>query len=164
MKKDKFLNPGGINGTGTGVVNVNSEDFKALQQAIIEHNKKYTPEERMKYDLIALHIQMKSYISKDYDREYRSVGEFLKGYVKAIGIKNKTFAQYIDIEESNLSAIIRGKRKINLNLALKLEHIFGVDADIWLRVQSKNELQKLKEERKDDYEKYQLADLLKKVG
>ena len=164
MNKDKFLNREGINGTGTGVVNVNSEDFKALQQAIIEHNKKYTPEERMKYDLIALHIQMKSYISKDYDREYRSVGEFLKGYVKAIGIKNKTFAQYIDIEESNLSAIIRGKRKINLNLALKLEHIFGVDADIWLRVQSKNELQKLKEERKDDYEKYQLADLLKKAG
>jgi len=164
MNKDKFLNREGINGTGTGVVNVNSEDFKALQQAIIEHNKKYTPEERMKYDLIALHIQMKFYISKDYDREYRSVGEFLKGYVKAIGIKNKTFAQYIDIEESNLSAIIRGKRKINLNLALKLEHIFGVDADIWLRVQSKNELQKLKEERKDDYEKYQLADLLKKAG
>jgi len=110
MKTDKFLNPGGINGTGTGIVNVNSEDFKALQQAIIEHNKKYTPEERMKYDLIALHIQMKSYVSKDYDRAHRGVGEFLKGYINAIGIKNKVFAQYIEIEDSNLSA--QGERKV----------------------------------------------------
>ena len=164
MKTDKFLNPGGINGTGTGIVNVNSEDFKALQQAIIEHNKKYTPEERMKYDLIALHIQMKSYVSKDYDRAHRGVGEFLKGYINAIGIKNKTFAQYIEIEESNLSAILKGKRKINLNLALKLEQIFGVDADIWLRVQSKNELQKLKEKKRNTYQKYQLTDLLRKAG
>jgi len=164
MKTDKFLNPGGINGTGTGIVNVNSEDFKALQQAIIEHNKKYAPEERMKYDMIALHIQMKEYLSKDYDRAYRGVGEFLKGYIEAIGIKNKVFAQYIEIEESNLSAILRDKRKINLNLALKLEQIFGVDADIWLRVQSKNELQKLKEKNRNTYQKYQLTDLLRKVG
>lgn len=162
MANKKFLNPGGINGTGTGVVNVNSEDFKALQRAIREEVKKQTPEERMKYALIALHIQMKTYISKDYDGVYRSVGEFLKGYMTAIGIKNKTFAQYIEIEESNLSAIVRDKRKINLNLALKLEQIFGVDANIWLQIQSKNELQKLKEERKNDYQKYQLADLLKK--
>jgi len=109
MKTDKFLNPGGINGTGTGIVNVNSEDFKALQQAIIEHNKKYTPEERMKYDLIALHIQMKSYVSKDYDRAHRGVGEFLKGYINAIGIKNKVFAQYIEIEDSNPSARVNEK-------------------------------------------------------
>jgi len=164
MANKKFLNPGGINGTGTGVVNVNSEDFKALQRTILEEVKNQTPEERMKYALIALHIQMKTYISKDYDRAYRSVGDFLKGYIKAIGIKNKTFAQYIEIEESNLSAIIRDKRKITLNLALKLEQIFGVDAGIWLQIQSKNELQKLKEERKNDYQKYQLADLLKKAS
>jgi len=163
MNTDKFINRGGINGSGTGIVNVNSEDFKALQNAIIEHNKKYTPEERMKYDLIALHIQMKDYLSKDYDRAYQGVGKFLKGYIEAVGIKNKTFAQYIEIEES-LSAIIKGKRKISLNLALKLEQIFGVDAGIWLQIQSKNELQKLKDERKNDYQKYQLADLLKKAG
>jgi len=145
MNTDKFINRGGINGSGTGIVNVNSEDFKALQNAIIEHNKKYTPEERMKYDLIALHIQMKDYLSKDYDRAYQGVGKFLKGYIEAVGIKNKTFAQYIEIEES-------------------LEQIFGVDAGIWLQIQSKNELQKLKDERKNDYQKYQLADLLKKAG
>jgi len=39
-KEKKIINPGGVNGTGKGVVNTNSKEFKALRKAIIEDAKK----------------------------------------------------------------------------------------------------------------------------
>ena len=35
----KEINPGGVNGTGKGIVNTNSKDFKGLRDAIKEHAK-----------------------------------------------------------------------------------------------------------------------------
>ena len=54
--ENEEINPGGINGSGKGVVNTNSEDYKALQQAA----QKQTPEEKRKYGLLALKFRMES--------------------------------------------------------------------------------------------------------
>jgi len=160
-KKNEIINPGGINGTGKGVVNTNSEDFKALQRAIIEDSKKQTLEERMSYQLISLRFQMESYISEKTPKEIITSGDFLKKHLKAIGIKNKEFAKYTDIEESNLSAILKGRRKINIDFAYKLGEIFNVNPNMWLLIQSKNELLQIDEARKREYKRYKLKDLLK---
>ncbi|MFK7947217.1 MAG: hypothetical protein AB8G11_06500 [Saprospiraceae bacterium] len=61
---EKFINKGGINGTGKGVVNTNSKDYKALQKAIQEHAKQQTKTEKIRYWLIGLRFQMESYIAK----------------------------------------------------------------------------------------------------
>lgn len=107
---------------------------------------------------------MASYVSEKNPSERIEVGEFLKRHLRAIKVKNKDFASFIEMEESNLSSIIRGRRKINTDLAFKLGALFDLSPDLWLLLQSKNELLGVDKERRIFYKKYKLEDLLKKVG
>jgi len=50
-KEKKIINAGGVNGSGKGIVNTNSKDFKALRKAIIEHAKNQSPEDKIKIEL-----------------------------------------------------------------------------------------------------------------
>jgi len=164
MSKKKEINEGGVNGSGKRIVNTNSKEYKALQRAIIEHSQSQSQSDIIRYDLISLKYQMHKYISVNEPILLKEVGAFLKDHLQAIGIKNKEFAKYIELEESNLSAIIRNKRKINIDLALKLGKVFSIHPNIWLLIQSKNELLKIDQKKKLTYSKYKLDDLLKKVG
>lgn len=158
------INLGGINGSGQGLVNTNSKDFKGLREAIKEHAKQQTPLEQIRYELLSLKFQMETYVSDEEPLELIDVGAFLKRHLKALGIKNKVFAKYIEIEASNLSSITKGRRKINTDLAFKLGQVFNLDPNVWLLIQSKNELLGLDKEKRLDYQKYKLDDLLKQVG
>jgi len=46
IEKNKIANEGGVNGTGTGFVNINSKDYKGLQAAILAHSKQQALEEK----------------------------------------------------------------------------------------------------------------------
>ena len=161
---NQIINEGGINGTGQGVVNINSKDYKGLQKAIQEHAKKQSFQQKIKYELIGLKLQIENYIEEKEPSELIYAGEFLKRYLKAIKIKNKTFAKYIEIEEANLSMITKGKRKINTELAYKLGQLFNINPNYWLLIQSKNELLQIDNQRKTKLKQYKLHDLLQKVG
>lgn len=158
------LNEGGVNGTGKGVVNTNSNDFIFLKEAVKKHAENQSTEDKAKYALLSLKLQMKTYILDKEPPTIITVGNFLKKHLKAIDIKHKQFAEYIELEESNFSSIIRGRRKLTIDLAFKLGQIFNVEPDIWLSIQSKNELLEASRENKLTYKKYKLKDLLKKAG
>jgi addiction module HigA family antidote len=157
---EKIINKGGINGTGEGVVNTNSEDYKALKKAIQEHTKQQTKQEQIRYRLIGLKLQMESYIDAEQPSKMIHSGIFLKKYLKAINVKNKTFANFIELEEANLSMIINGKRKINTEFAYKLGQLFNINPNYWLLIQSKNELLEIVNNEQIVRKKYQLSDLL----
>ncbi len=159
----KIVNEGGINGVGKGVINTNSKDYKDLQKAVLEHAKKQSFHQKINYELISLKLQLESYIEKEEPSMIISSGDFLRQYLKVINIKNKEFANYIEIEEANLSMIMKGKRKVNTELAYKLGQIFNVNPNYWLLIQSKNELLEIDNKRKAKFKKYQLNDLLKKA-
>lgn len=159
-----FLNEEGINGTGEGIINVNSKDFMGLREAIRIHAENQTKEQKIKYGLTSLRYQMESFISEPSPEKAISAGEFLKRHLALIGVKNKDFANYIDLEESNLSSIIKSRRKINVDLALKLGQIFRLNPDLWLLVQSKNELIGIDESKKAEYHRFRLDELLKKAS
>jgi len=162
MKK-KIINKEGINGLGVGVVNTNSKEFKFLQKKIIEESKKQSKKTVIENTLLSLRFRMETYlIEQDNDRI--EIGWFLKEFIKALKIKNKIFADYIDYKESNLSALFNGKRKINVDLALKLGSIFNVDPTLWINIQSKNELKRVKDANADKYDKLSLDDLLRKAS
>jgi len=163
-KKAKIINEGGVNGTDKGVININSKDYKGLRKAVQEHSKKQDKKERIRYKLISLRLQMDSYIQESSPNEVKSSGYFLKQFLKAIEIKNKEFANFIDIEESNLSAILNGKRKVNTELAFVLELLFNVNANTWLLIQNKNDLLKIQNKEGKKFSRYNLDSLLKKVG
>lgn len=162
--RKEVMNAGGINGIGEGLVNTNSSDYKSLQEAIKSHALQQTKEEKTTFGLLSLKYQMETYLSNEKAEKLITVGDFLKSCLTAIGVKNKTFAKYIDCQESNLSAIISGRRKINVDLAFKLGQIFNMAPSLWLLVQSKNELFKVKKGALKAYKKYRLDDLLGNVA
>ncbi|KAA3628744.1 MAG: addiction module antidote protein, HigA family [Bacteroidetes bacterium] len=164
MGKQKIKNEGGVIGTGAGLVNQNSKEFKALRQLIETRSKEQGGEDFVVNQLLSLRFQMETYIAKEHPGELIQAGEFLEGFVKALKIRKKDFAEYIGYKESNLSAILKGRRKINSDLALKFGEIFSVNPEVWLNIQNKNELLEMIDKDKEKYERYKLEDLLKQAN
>ena len=164
MSKRKIINEGGIIGTGEGLVNQNSKEFKELQRLIKERSSEQDDFEKIQNQLLSLRFRMESYLNDDNPKELIQAGRFLEEFVDVLNIKKKVFAKYIDYKESNLSGIFKGKRKINTDLAIKFGEIFKVDPAIWLHIQSKNELSEIIERDRAKYKKYTLKDLLKEVN
>ena len=163
MKKNVKIIDEGINGLGVGIINTNSKEFKELQKIISHQSKKQSKKKILDNKLLSLRFKMESYLDNS-DKSIVEVGWFLKEFLRELNIKNKTFAEYINFQESNLSALFTGKRKINIDLALKLGKIFRVAPTLWIHIQSKNELIRLEKENKREYQKYNIDDLLKKAS
>jgi HTH-type transcriptional regulator/antitoxin HigA len=64
-------------------------------------------------------------------------GETLKETIESYGMSQKELADRIDVSEKHISQIINGKASIRLNIANKLEKVFGVSSDFWLNFQRK---------------------------
>ena len=164
MSKQRIVNEGGIIGTGKGLVNQNSKEFKELQRMIIGRSGELEESEVIANRLLSLRFQMETYLERENPEEIIQAGEFLAAYVEALKVKKRTLAEYIDYKESNLSAIFKGRRKINADLAIKLGEIFKVDPAIWLHIQSKNDLLEIIDKDKKKYKKYKLEELMKGVN
>ena len=54
MNKKKIINEGGINGTGEGVVNINSKDYIGLQKAVQAHHQNRDKKELIYFKLASV--------------------------------------------------------------------------------------------------------------
>lgn len=63
-------------------------------------------------------------------------GEVLKDELDARGIKQKDFANELNIGVTQLNEVIKGKRNITPDFAVLLEGILGIDAQFWVNMQS----------------------------
>jgi len=61
-------------------------------------------------------------------------GEILGEELKERGIKQKEFAQMIDVQPTHLNEFIKGKRNMNEDLALKLEKSLGIPFKTWMNL------------------------------
>ena len=154
------INLGGVNGIGNEKVDVNSPEFIILRKKIEESSKNQTKKQLIENHVLAIHLRMIAYLDKYSDENIISVGAFLKVLLEDLKIPNKRFAAYIDIQPSNLSALLSGKRKFNSQLALKLGEIFGINPETWMKIQAKNEIAITQNMVKEDDRSYQLGDLL----
>ena len=162
MEEDKFINEGGINGTGKGLVNTNSKEFQILRQKIEEASEKRNSIDRIEDRLLGIRFRMEGYLREDSRENLISAGQFLRECIEALNIKNKRFAAYIGYEESNLSALCHGRRKITPELALKLAKIIRIPAEYWLGIQNIKELDELSKQKESDLNPLNLKDLLRK--
>jgi len=160
MKKNKTVNEGGINGLGESLVNLNSQSFKSLKEAIISHHSDQSESEIMNNKMTSLRFQMESYLSSDEVADIIPAGNFIENFIKVVGISKKKFSEYIEYDYSNLIATLKGRRKVNPDLAIKVGKIFGVNPAIWLHIESKNELSTYLNTG-SSYEKYSLLELIK---
>lgn len=67
-------------------------------------------------------------------------GEMLKDELNARGIKQKEFALTTGIPQTQLNEIIKGKRRINADVALVIAKALQMDAVLWLNLQNNYEL------------------------
>lgn len=63
-------------------------------------------------------------------------GEMLKDELQARGMSQRKFAGLIGMSYTLLNEILNGKRQITTEYALKIEAATGIDARIWIGLQS----------------------------
>ena len=61
-------------------------------------------------------------------------GEILREELQERGIKQKDFAQLIDVQPTHLNEFIKGKRNLNEDLAMKLEKLLGIPFKTWMNL------------------------------
>lgn len=121
---------------------VNLKETEMTMRIIDAYSKDLTQEETIKIQLSGLKLRMANYLNNNTNSTIVNTGEFLNQLLKIYKIKKNKFAKHIEIEEPNLHALIKGRRKINNKIAKKLEMIFKIDAQIWMFIETKNEVKK----------------------
>ncbi|MEM9545591.1 MAG: HigA family addiction module antitoxin [Bacteroidota bacterium] len=131
------------------------EDFKLLIRSKVSETPK---NEKIKTSLLGLKYHMEDYL--DSKSETIEVGNFIKQFIKSIEIKQVDFARYLEIRPSNLSKILNGERRLTVELALILEKLSSINAGLWLRIQNRNEINRLQKTHSKQLKKYQLKELI----
>ena len=67
-------------------------------------------------------------------------GEMIKDELKERKMTQKQLAAESGIKASVLSETINGKRSVSLNVAVALEKVLGVPADVWMNMQTQYDL------------------------
>ena len=67
-------------------------------------------------------------------------GEMIKDELKERNMTQKQLAVESGIKASVLSETINGKRSVSLNVAVALEKVLGVPADVWMNMQTQYDL------------------------
>ena len=71
------------------------------------------------------------------DRPPTHPGEMLlEEFLKPLGITQSAFARRLDVSFPRLNEIVRGKRSVTPDTALRLARVLGLPADFWLGLQS----------------------------
>jgi addiction module HigA family antidote len=60
----------------------------------------------------------------------------LKEFLEPLGVSQSAFAIRLGVSFPRLNEIVRGKRAVTPNTALRLARVLGMSADFWLGLQS----------------------------
>ncbi|OFX12593.1 MAG: addiction module antidote protein, HigA family [Alphaproteobacteria bacterium RIFOXYD12_FULL_60_8] len=76
-------------------------------------------------------------------------GDHLRDELDAMGISINAFSRALDVPSNRITAILKGKRAITADTALRLSCYFGTTAEFWMNLQQSYDLAVLKRERGD---------------
>ena len=62
-------------------------------------------------------------------------GELLRNEIKERGLKQIELADKLSISQPFLNCLLREKKKISVELAIKLEEVLGIEAELWVKLQ-----------------------------
>ncbi len=136
----------------------NPEEIKMIKRIITAHSEDYTEDEKMNFKRIGLHLRMKRYLEEPIV-QIKPAGEFLNELLEIYKVKKTKFAELIEYENTNLHAVLRGRRRLNNKMATKIGSIFSIDPELWMYIDVKNELAKYQKENKFQKSKYTLEKL-----
>jgi len=64
----------------------------------------------------------------------------LEEYIRPLGLTQATLAKELDISTNRLNELVRGKREITADTALRLARRFETSPEFWMNLQSAYEL------------------------
>ena len=74
-------------------------------------------------------------------------GEVLaEGYMKPLGLSASALGQAIGVPGNRISDIVRGRRDVSADTAIRLGRFFGVDPRFWLNLQAAHDLSRAESE------------------
>lgn len=123
------------------------QDRKLTKNIIDAYIKELPKKEIAENQRIGVKLQMKSYLTSDI-KETILAGEFLNKLIAIHDIKKTKFAEFLGIENANLHALLKGRRKFNSKIATVVGEVFNIDPEIWLFIEAKNELKKFNQNTK----------------
>jgi addiction module HigA family antidote len=86
--------------------------------------------------------------------ELSTPGEVLKEeFLDPMGITPYALAKGIFVDPPRIAAIIRGRRKITADTAVRFSRFFGNSPEFWLNMQSRYDLEVLMEEKEREMNK-----------
>jgi len=141
----------------------NEKKKAELKEFVSSHSRQQSKERLLVNKLLSIQYRMEDYIrNEDEPGDELSVLDFVKMYLEALHITKKDLAQYFDMKDSNLHKYLSGERKLNAELAMKLSSFTHTKPEQWFGIQVKNEMIKLKREKKDleAYKKYDFRNLI----
>ncbi|MDG5800661.1 addiction module antidote protein, HigA family [Marinilabiliaceae bacterium ANBcel2] len=157
MKRDSNTEP--TNGMLTNPMDIGTDEFKDFQAILLNKTKSRSEAQQREIELLSIKFQMQDYLESE-ETELKLPGDFLKKYLKTLDIPQKKFAHYIELNPSNLNKLIKGERPINYELAIIFGKIFNNDPMLWIEIQAKNELKKIRNTKTRRFKNYSLKDLM----
>lgn len=68
--------------------------------------------------------------------------EFMQPY----GLSSRALAERIGVPANRISELVAGRRTMTADTAIRLEKLFGMPADFWLRVQASHDASRARSE------------------
>ena len=120
---------------------IDKSETEIIKRIIDARSQSQSKVEIIENQMTGVKFSMNKYLNDSLTSEIVEAGEFLNDILKVYEKKNR-FAMYIGLSEPNLHALLKGRRKINNEIAKKIELIFKIDAQAWLYIETKNEIKK----------------------
>lgn len=80
-------------------------------------------------------------------------GKVLNAYLEEKGLKQKDLERAIFVDYTGINGIVRGRRAITANTALRLAKFFGTTPEFWLNLQMQYDLARAAEDNAEVLEK-----------
>lgn len=129
-------------------------EIARLKTLAKDNAKQRSEEQKIKNKLMALRYEIEDYLNNNRSKPL-TLEEAVLNYLGTLNLSFRKFAICLDTTDSNLKKYVTGERKFNKDLALKFSHFFHTPAELWLKLQLKNELLELKNKKETkQYEKY----------
>lgn len=139
---------------------INKTETEIIKRIIDAHSKSQSKDEVIENQMIGIKFSINNYLNDSLETDIVEAGRFLNDILRIYNIKKNRFAKYIGLSEPNLHALIKGRRKINNEIAKKLELIFHIDAQAWLYIETKNEIKKFNSTTKITSKEYSIHELV----
>lgn len=77
----------------------------------------------------------------------------LEDFLKPLGMSQYALAKAIGVPQVRVSAIVKGKRAVTPDTALRLARYFGTSAEFWLGMQTTHDLERARDRLASEIEK-----------